>query len=90
MRFAVNDIECSLKVGSRKREARKQLARIKYFKTYIAIHGDSSVMPADQSDWGEVNVAFVGLHSAILSAAETTKALAPESLRLKNIMSVGE
>lgn len=49
------------------KEAREQLSKIRYFKTYIAIHGDSSVMPPDQKDWGVVNIAFDGAQRSEIS-----------------------
>lgn len=46
-------------------DALRALSRFKYFKTVIAIHGDRSRMPKDKGLWGEVNVGFDGVQSAI-------------------------
>lgn len=45
-------------------DLRSILGQIKYFKTTIAIHGDSRFMPADTATWSVVNVRYDGVHSA--------------------------
>jgi len=41
------------------------LARIKYFDTKIAIHGDARFMPPSKSDWRVINVRYDGAHAAM-------------------------
>lgn len=45
-------------------DIRTILDQIRYFKTTIAIHGDSRFMPPNSDDWTVVNVRYDGKHSA--------------------------
>lgn len=45
-------------------DIRTILGKIEYFKTTIAIHGDSRFMPQDHHDWAVVNVRYDGSLSA--------------------------
>jgi predicted NAD/FAD-binding protein len=42
-----------------------QLARIDYFDTTIAIHGDRQLMPRNESAWSVVNARWDGAHSSL-------------------------
>jgi predicted NAD/FAD-binding protein len=44
---------------------KKSLARIDYFDTTIAIHGDKRLMPKNHDDWTIANIAFDGKYSAL-------------------------
>lgn len=41
------------------------LARIRYFDTKIAIHGDSRFMPPNKNDWRIANIRYDGSHAAM-------------------------
>lgn len=43
---------------------RQALSRIEYFKTTIAVHGDSRLMPANRQHWSVVNIRYDGRYSA--------------------------
>ncbi len=43
---------------------RAQLDRIRYFKTTIAVHGDSRLMPKNPAHWSVVNTRFETTHSS--------------------------
>jgi uncharacterized protein len=44
-------------------EIRRQLGRIEYFKSTIAVHGDLRLMPCDPNHWSVVNTRWDGAHS---------------------------
>ena len=46
-------------------EMRAQLARVRYFDTTIAIHGDPRLMPRDRAAWSVVNVRTDGARSQL-------------------------
>jgi predicted NAD/FAD-binding protein len=45
-------------------DVRTLLGQIKYYKTEIAIHGDTRFMPMNKEDWRVVNVRYNGIESA--------------------------
>lgn len=44
---------------------RSKLSEIEYFKTTIAVHSDTSLMPKDKSYWSMANVRYNGEHSQL-------------------------
>ena len=44
-------------------DLRRELRRIEYFKSAIAVHGDRRLMPADARHWSVVNIRHDGAHS---------------------------
>ncbi|MDR3647189.1 MAG: FAD-dependent oxidoreductase [Candidatus Babeliales bacterium] len=44
---------------------RSKLSEIEYFKTTIAVHSDTSLMPKDKAYWSMANVRYDGVHSQL-------------------------